>query len=185
MSYEVYRTERLTIRPWCHADRLRFLEMYSNPEVTRFIPSLQVGDETEALENIQALTTQNGSYPSGYGIWAAERRDSHLVVGTVMLKFLPGLKQVLTDDPEVGWHLARDSWGKGYATEMSQGAVDYGFNVRGLNVIYAIADAENTASLNVMKRLGMRYVGPNTTYYDGDERLVYRLDRTERLLDGQ
>jgi RimJ/RimL family protein N-acetyltransferase len=98
------------------------------------------------------------------------------VVGTVMLKHLPGLEDQLTDGVEVSWHLGSDSWGQGYATEMAAAVMEHGFQTQGLERIYAVAHLENEASFAVMRRLGMKHLGPNQVYYDGAKADVFAID---------
>ena len=57
---------------------------------------------------------------------------------------------------EVGWRLARPSWGRGYATEAARAAVSHGFENLGLREIVAFAPHQNRRSIAVMERLGMK-----------------------------
>jgi RimJ/RimL family protein N-acetyltransferase len=56
---------------------------------------------------------------------------------------------------EVGWRLARDAWGQGYATEAARAALSYGFDVLGLDAIVSFTATTNAPSIAVMQRLGM------------------------------
>jgi RimJ/RimL family protein N-acetyltransferase len=58
---------------------------------------------------------------------------------------------------EVGWRLAREHWGHGYATEAGAAALAFGFEEIGLDEIVAFAVADNARSRRVMERLGMSY----------------------------
>ena len=57
---------------------------------------------------------------------------------------------------EVGWRLARDAWGHGYATEAARAAVAFGFGELGLAEIVSYTTVANARSIAVMERLGMR-----------------------------
>jgi RimJ/RimL family protein N-acetyltransferase len=59
------------------------------------------------------------------------------------------------DDIEIGWRLAREYWGHGYATEAAVAWLQYGFEVLALPRVISIADVPNEKSIGVMKRLGM------------------------------
>ena len=176
---EVCRSSRLRIRRWVDDDIPRLFEIYSDPKVTRFLPDIHVTHRDEIVARHPKLMASYVRYGLGYGVWAAERLDTGHVVGTVMLKHLPGLEHQLTDDVEVGWHLGSDSWGQGYATEMARAVVAYGFHTQKLERIYAIAHLENDASFAVMRRLGMKRLGPNQIYYDGEKADVYAIDRQD------
>jgi RimJ/RimL family protein N-acetyltransferase len=178
---EIYSTERLVIRDWTEqpADIDRVLDMYSRPEVVRFLnsPLFPVRDRAGAVETIRSWHTRNATFGAGYGIWAVQRRDDDLVVGTVMLKPLPGVDQTkLTDDIEVGWHLHPDCWGQGYATEAGRGAIERGFAL-GVNQLYAVVAPENEASQAVARRLGMTAIGRRTSWYGGEELETFLLRR--------
>ena len=174
-AFEI-RSARLRIRRWTDADMPRLFAIYSDPQVTRFMPELYVTHIDEIVARHPRLMASYTRYGAGFGVWAAERLDNGHVVGTVMLKHLPGLEDQLTDDVEVGWHLGSDSWGQGYATEMAAAIMDHGFDTQGLERIYALAYLENRASFAVMRRLGMKCIGRNQGYYGGDKADVYAID---------
>ena len=60
---------------------------------------------------------------------------------------------------EIGWRLAFDHWGHGYATEGARAALTYGFDVAGLDEILSFTAVTNTRSIAVMERLGMTRSG--------------------------
>ena len=63
---------------------------------------------------------------------------------------------------EVGWRLARDAWGRGYATEAARAALAFGFEEHAIEEILAIVDPGNERSLRVCAKLGMtRAPGPH------------------------
>ena len=90
----------------------------------------------------------------GYGLWAAEEKQSGALIGRIGLyrpEGWPGL--------EVGWLVARERWGEGFATEGARAALDYAFTVLGEpRAISAIAP-ENAASIRVAEKLGLRLCG--------------------------
>jgi RimJ/RimL family protein N-acetyltransferase len=57
-------------------------------------------------------------------------------------------------EPEVGWGVSREHWGKGYATEGGAAAIDYAFDVLGWKAVIHCIDENNIASQEVAKRLG-------------------------------
>ena len=67
-----------------------------------------------------------------------------------------------SEDFEIGWWLMRDTWGRGYATEIGAAAMDHVFRVVDRPRAVAIIDPGNEASVRVTKRLGMHYVGRYT-----------------------
>jgi RimJ/RimL family protein N-acetyltransferase len=61
-------------------------------------------------------------------------------------------------EPEIGWGIAREHWGKGYASEGAAAAMDYAFDVLGWDHVIHCIDENNLASQGVAKRLGSKYL---------------------------
>jgi RimJ/RimL family protein N-acetyltransferase len=91
----------------------------------------------------------------GMSWWALLDKDGGDMVGAAALQ---PLDERSTNPPEIGWRLRRSSWGRGYATEAAGAIVDYARRL-GQRRLVAIAHPANLASLAVMHRLGMLYLG--------------------------
>ncbi|MBO4208083.1 GNAT family N-acetyltransferase [Micromonospora echinofusca] len=178
----VLTTERLIVRDWSEspADLDRAYDIYSRAEVVRWLgaaPGLPLTDPARAVDLVRRWHARFVAYGDRYGIWAIERRDTGLVVGSVLVKPLPGRDEsVPTTDIEVGWHLHPDSWGHGYATEAAQAAVSREFTT-GTPEIWAVVSPGNDASMAVARRLGMTQVGRRTDWYGGEELEAFLLRR--------
>ncbi|MBD1870631.1 GNAT family N-acetyltransferase [Cyanobacteria bacterium FACHB-471] len=169
-------TERLVIRNWIPQDDAeQAFEIYGDPEVRRFIG----GGKEESVEtqrrSLQQRTDRTAALNNGTGFWAIADKETGEIFGTVILKQLPDNDGNLTSEIEVGWHLKKAAWGKGYATEAGQAVLNYGFNVLKLPVIYAVVNPENTASIQVTQRLGMSPLGRTQQYY-GKELELFKLE---------
>jgi RimJ/RimL family protein N-acetyltransferase len=92
----------------------------------------------------------------GYGLWAVEVPGKVEFIGYVGLA-LQTFEAHFTPAVEVGWRLARDSWGRGFASEAAQAAVDDGFDRVGLKEIVSFTVPANERSVRVMQRIGMTY----------------------------
>jgi RimJ/RimL family protein N-acetyltransferase len=113
-------------------------------------------------------------YYRGFGIWAVEEKSSGRVVGRIgfMDPFgWPGF--------ELGWTLARDSWGKGYATEGARRALEYAFTEMNRDHVISLIAPENVASIKVAERLGEKVEG-QTNVVDRDV-FIYGIDRKDWL----
>ncbi len=146
----VIRTDRLVLRPFEIADIPAYAAIRRQPGVTRYLPSHSddpVQSDRRAASNVQAFVKL--WLDPGYGPWAVVA-DGQLI-GHAGLRWIPeeGATEVL-------YLLAPSAHGKGYASEAGRAALDYGFKVLGLERIVAWAMPENTASIAVMKRIGMR-----------------------------
>jgi RimJ/RimL family protein N-acetyltransferase len=174
----LFQTDRLVIRDWQpQQDALQAFEIYGDPEVTRFIGNSQTEESVEAVrDRLQKTVDYYHSLGNGTGSWAIVEKETAQIVGAILLKQLPDQDSIPTQDYEIGWHLRRLSWGKGYATEAGRGIVDYGFRVLQLPVLYAVVKPENARSIRVTQRLGMTPLGRSDNYYGGVELLLFQLE---------
>jgi RimJ/RimL family protein N-acetyltransferase len=146
-------TERLLLRELRGSDIDVYAAMYADPEVTRFL-----GGPVDRPEAWRRMAVMAGHWLlRGYGNWALERRSDGRMVGRAGLwqpEGWPGL--------EIGWTLAREAWGHGYATEAAHAARDWARVELGARELISIIATENAASRRVAERLGMtvREEGP-------------------------
>lgn len=157
------RTERLVLRRWRVVDAEQALPIYSDPEVTRFIGGQTAADLDAMRAQLQTWAERGATYPAGQGAWAAWHGEQ--VVGTGLLKPLPDADRVPTAHIEVGWHLGRAWWGRGFATEIGARLLRYGFDELGLQRIHAVVEPGNPASVRVAQRLGMAHQGQTEAFY--------------------
>src|SRR4051812_14350423 len=143
-------TERLLLRDWQPSDAAPFAALNADPEVTRYLRGPMRRDESDEL-----IARIRGHWQDhGFGLYAVEIKHSGAFAGFVGLAIPSFLPEVLPA-VEVGWRLAREHWGNGYATEGAQAAVDHGFSELSLRQIISIIHPDNAASVRVAERLGM------------------------------
>lgn len=144
------RTPRLRLRCWRPADRAPFAAMNADPRVMENLPQLLSREESDALaDRIEAHFAEHG-----YGLWAVEIPGAADFAGFVGLS-IPRFTAHFTPCVEVGWRLAAEYWGQGYATEAARAAVDAGFDHLKLNEIVSLTVPFNTRSRRVMEKIGM------------------------------
>jgi len=95
----------------------------------------------------------------------SKRRRTGQVVGALLIKNPPAAEGNLLEEVEIGWHLRKSAWGKGYATEAARAGLDYARDRLALDRIIAVVFKENERSVAVTKRLGMTPRGPSDRYY--------------------
>lgn len=100
-----------------------------------------------------------------YGDRAIVKRDSNQLIGAIgfapcLMPFgqLPSFEPTTRFTSEIGlfWALFPEHWGHGYATEAAAAMIVYAFDQLRLRRIVATTENDNTRSMNVMRRLGMR-----------------------------
>ncbi|MFG3053140.1 GNAT family N-acetyltransferase [Kitasatospora sp. NPDC048239] len=161
----MFHTERLTARLWEERDEQRAYEIYSRWEVMRWLGARPRALESPAEVPAMIARWRERSADPRYGVWALERRDNGVVVGSVLLVPLPdGDGRTEDGRVEVGWHLHPDSWGHGFATEAARGALAKGF-ADGLTGIHAVLRPDNGPSAAVCRRLDMAPLGRTDRWY--------------------
>lgn len=124
----VLTTDRLILRQWRPEDLQPFSAMNADPRVMEFFPSVMSVSETEAMmKRIDERVSKNG-----YCFWAAELKETAEFIGFSGLNII-GFEAHFTPGVEIGWRLAHPFWGKGYAPEGAQAALEYGFRKLGLH----------------------------------------------------
>ncbi len=148
---KIFETDRLILRPYSLDDAEAAFEVYRDPEVCEFIrpdgPETSVENQRATIQKIMDRYNEMGN---GFNCWAIVEKETGGLSGSAMLKPLPGHQEI-----EVGWHLGRWVWGRGYAGEAGRRLLKYGFEELGLVRIVAVVDPRNTRSLSVARRLGM------------------------------
>ncbi len=148
----ILETPRLILRRLTLDDLDALAELYRDPAVRRFFPegTLTRAETLEELEWI--IDVYYGRY--GYGLWATILKETGELIGRCGLLpwTLEGRFEV-----EVAYALARAYWGRGLATEAAQGIVDYAINELHMTRLICLIDADNAASQNVARKLGMTF----------------------------
>ncbi|MCC2657427.1 MAG: GCN5-related N-acetyltransferase [Panacagrimonas sp.] len=167
------RTPRLHLRPLTDADIEPLHALWTQPAVRRFLWD----DHVLSPEQTRDLVHQNQGWfeQHGYGLWAAHDGDGALV-GFCGYGFFRDEHEL-----ELLYAVAEAQWMKGYAREMAEALVAYGFDTLRLGEIRASVDAPNSASQRVLKRLGFL---PDTRRHGADRKLFFRLPRARRDGDG-
>lgn len=151
----VIKTDRLILRQWKEEDLELFAQLNADPRVMEYFPALLTRKESDE----RALCWQEKIEKSGWGFWAVSLPGVAEFIGCIGL--LPVQFQApFTPAVEIGWRLAFDYWGKGYATEGAKASLAYGFQTLLLNEIVAFTTTQNRRSRHVMEKIGMhRYPG--------------------------
>lgn len=157
------------LRTWLPADREPFAALNADPEVARFLGGPATRERSDAM--VDGIEQHWRRY--GWGLYATELRDGREFIGFVGVHHHPGLPEA----PEIGWRLARSTWGRGLAPEGARAVRDLAFERLALPALVSATVAPNVASARVMQKIGMRLAreDPGDPY----PVCVYRLDRAD------
>lgn len=147
----VLETARLILRPTASEDLDAWARMMADAEAARFIGGVQPRSPAWRF-----MATMAGSWVlKGFGMFSVIEKSSGQWVGRIgpwQPEDWPGT--------EVGWGLARQAWGKGYAVEAATATIDWVFDHLGWDEVIHCIDPENTPSQKVAQRLGSINRGP-------------------------
>lgn len=174
------RTERLLLRRWRESDRAPFAALNADPRVMEHFPARLDRAESDAMVDRLEL----GLATRGFGLWAVEVPGVAPFIGFVGLS-VPGFEAPFTPCVEVGWRIAAEHWGRGYAPEAAAEALRCGFQDHGLAEIVSFTTTANVNSQRVMQKLGMHrdpaedFDHPTTPGWAGRRHVLYRLRAEE------
>ena len=145
MEVPTLTTDRLTLRGWREDDLDAYAALTADPEVMRFM-----GGPLDRMDTWRQMAVFVGHWAlRGHGLGVVERVDELIGrIGLIRPEGWPGL--------EVGWLLAREAWGHGYATEAARAAVEYAWRELGADELISLIAPGNLPSQRVAERLGMR-----------------------------
>lgn len=143
-------TERLVLRGWRDADVPHLHAICTDPRVMEFLGPAQSRAEVEG-----AIARQRAFQAArGHCFWAVERVSDGAMIGFCGVK--PGPEGTPLDGRlEIGWRLAADAWGQGYAREAAQASLAFAFANLPDPRVWAMTVLANSRSWGLMERLGM------------------------------
>lgn len=149
-----FETDRLRLRQWRDDDLEPFAALNADPRVMEFLPKqLDRRESDELARRIRSRIEQRG-----WGLWAVEVKGGKPFIGYVGLS-VPVATLLFSPCIEIGWRLAFDHWGQGYASEAARGVLRVAFDRLELPEIVSFTAIVNNRSCRVMKRIGMQYSG--------------------------
>jgi RimJ/RimL family protein N-acetyltransferase len=144
------RTDRLLLRRWRAANRPAFARLNADPRVMEHFPSVLTRRESDALADLIDLHFAR----HGYGLWAVEIPGTAPFAGFIGLS-IPAFTAAFTPCVEIGWRLAAEHWGRGYATEGAFAVLALAFGELGLQEVVSFTVPANVRSRHVMEKIGM------------------------------
>lgn len=165
IEIENIETERTIMRKLSKKDAVDFFNLNQDKEVLKF-----TGDQP--FENIQAsidfLTNYDQYEKYGVGRLAVIDKSTLKFIGWCGLKFSQEKKEY-----DIGFRFYRNYWNKGFATETAKKCLEFGFDKLKINKIVGRAMKENTGSIKVLEKIGMKF--KENFEFDGKDGVIYEL----------
>lgn len=161
-------TKRLIIRELSTDDVKKIYNIYSDPEVRKYIPDID--DYLDVEMEKQAAYIRNVYSFYGYGIWGVYSKTSKKLIGKCGIE-----NQMIDGKEEITLSYLLDSkyWGYGYAIECGRAIFEYAKSQLDIKRIVAVIDKHNTRSINTAKNLDMTLEKEIT--YKGHSSLLYAI----------
>ncbi len=145
------QTKRLNIRQFQITDLEPLLTYRNDPEVWRY-QGWGHGYSREQANQFIAEMMARDAGQTGWTQLAIESLVTGKMIGDVALN-------VLEFEPKtamIGYTVSREFWGQGFASEAVTGVLKYCFEELGIHRVRANTDTRNTASWNLLEKLGFR-----------------------------
>ena len=166
----ILKTDRLRLREYVQSDFAGLYAILSDPETMKHYPKPY--DEKGTQRWLDWSFDNYARY--GFGLWAIERKDTGEFIGDcgITMQNIDG--QIL---PEIGYHINKEHWRRGYAKEAASAVRDWAFNNTDFEAVYSYMTASNVASYSTAASVGMTCIGEYLE--DGVPHPVYRMTREE------
>ncbi|MBS2029074.1 MAG: GNAT family N-acetyltransferase [Deltaproteobacteria bacterium] len=145
-------TDRLLLRPLTPDDLPWIAELYADPEIGRWLGGTRTrAQAAESLDRMWNLFREQG-----FGLMAAVEKLTGQCIGRCgyLVQSVEGRQEL-----ELAWAIARERWGRGFATEAAAALRDHAFGAMGRERVISLVRPENVASAAVAKKIGMQVEG--------------------------
>ncbi|MEU4467602.1 GNAT family N-acetyltransferase [Streptomyces sp. NPDC024017] len=170
------RTPRLLLRRWLDDDLVPLSEIHADPAVMQRIGDGAPRSLDETAEDIEAWEEEWDE--EGFGMFAVELLGSGELAGAVGLSVADAPAEI-AGQVAISWRLGRVFWGQGYASEAAHATLEFALQDRGLDRVVAVCRTDDSASANVLDKLGMQMEGTTQHPVHGYDLGVYGIDLTQ------
>jgi [ribosomal protein S5]-alanine N-acetyltransferase len=151
--FPMLESERLILRQLTPEDAADFFACQSDPDVFRYAGRSEETSLESARQMLNILFERHREQT--LLSWAIVLKESQRLIGRFQMEEWSDENRRAT----VGYLLGKQYWGNGYATEALRAVIAYLFEQTTVNRIDTFAWAENSASIRVMEKAGMRFEG--------------------------
>ena len=165
----IITTPRLVLRDMTQDDYAALHAILTDPETMKYYPKPY---DDAGVQRWIDWTLDNYAR-HGFGLWAVTLNGAF--IGDCGITMQPIDGQGL---PEIGYHIHKDHWRNGYASEAAAACIRIAFEQFGFPAVYSYMNADNEASWRTAMKNGMTLQGEYEDPHHGRLR-VYRLTREE------
>ncbi|MGP4041002.1 GNAT family N-acetyltransferase [Gracilibacillus sp. D59] len=146
---KIMETERLYLRELNMDDTQKLSNVLSDSESMQYYP------EPFTLEKVEEWIKWNiNNYKKyNHGLWAVVLKDEDRFIGDCGITMQEIEKETV---PEIGFHIIKDYWNKGYATEAAMACMEHAFDVLHYPKVYSYTTIQNLPSQKVAEKIGMQ-----------------------------
>ncbi len=159
----VIKTENLLLREFTHEDFPALFEIFSDPETMRHYP--KPFDENHTKDWIEWNLQNYEEY--GFGLWAVVLRETDEFIGDCGLTIQNIDGESL---PEIGYHIHKNHWRKGFGSEAASEVRDWAFMNTEYDCLYSYMKYTNIGSYSTAVAIGMKKV---KEYHDEKNGISY------------
>ncbi|MFB4165746.1 GNAT family N-acetyltransferase [Alteribacillus sp. JSM 102045] len=143
----ILETQRLYLKKFTEEDMTPLHDIFSDSETMKYYSAPFSKQQTQNWIKRNQVRYQK----DGYGLWAVCLKDSNECIGDCGLvkQNMDGGKEV-----EIGYHINKKYWSKGFASEAAKACKDYGFDLLNVNKLISIIDPKNIPSIKVAEKIG-------------------------------
>lgn len=152
------QTNRIGFSIWQIGDLELATQLWGDPDVTKYICATGKFMKKDIISRLETEVQNHRQF--GIQYWPIFSIVSEELIGCCGLRPFKDEKDVY----EMGFHLCKNYWGKGYATEGAKAVSAYAFEALHAKKIFVGHHPENLASKKVLAKLGFSYIGKN--YYE-------------------
>lgn len=161
-------TERLFLRQYNNEDITSLHSIFSDSETMKHYPAPFSFEQTQnwIKKNIERYQED------GYGLWGVCLKETNELIGDCGL-----VKQIVDGNMEVeiGYHINKNHWLKGFASEAAKGCMEYGLYKLGLNKLISIIDPRNIPSIRVAEKIG--FIKEKESFIFNKNHYIYSLTK--------
>lgn len=166
-----FETQRLILRPITQDDFDHWYAILSDPETMKHYPAPY---DAAGVQRWIDWTLQNYAL-HGFGLWAVVLKETGEFIGDCGITMQNINGQML---PEIGYHLHKSHWRKGYGSEAARKCMEYAFEVESFPAVYSYMTDSNAASYGVAIKNGMKLIEKYNDEHGVPHR-VYAITREE------